>query len=510
MIGGRATRRAVAAVAVLAAGSLALSGCISALIPERPADPAPVTDGVADELMDFYDQPPEWEDCGTNLQCTTITAPLDWADPGRGEIDLALTRYLAERGAPEGSLLTNPGGPGASGVDFVQSSAQYLFGDDLREAYDIVGFDPRGVGASTAVECFDAADMDAYLYDVPSEKRGSAAWEKEIEASDAEFISACEENTGDLLEFLTTQQAARDLDLIRAVLGEEQLRYLGFSYGTFLGATYASLFPDRAGSLVLDAAMDPSVPSAMVGAVQGVGFEDEIRAYLEDCSATGQCPFPGTADDGLSDLAALLAALDENPIPGPDGRMLGADTLVTAIVSSLYSPSFWPDLTDALVGAQNGDASGAFALADMYNDRMDGQYVANTTEAFTAYNCMDYPVPTDAENDAAEKLVKEEAPTIAPYWFGPDTCEQWPYEPTGERAKITAEGAAPILVVGTTGDPATPYQWAQSLAEQLDSGTLITYEGNGHGGYGNSACIDDAVGAFLLEGTAPDEGLRCR
>ncbi|MGO1770903.1 MAG: alpha/beta hydrolase [Microbacterium sp.] len=508
---GKRARRIGTAIVALAAGAGLLTGCVSAFIPVRPADPAPVTDGVPDELLDFYDQPPEWSDCGENLECATITAPLDWDDPDRGEIDLALTRYLAEDGAPQGSLLTNPGGPGASGVSFVQQAATSVFDDDVAGAFDIVGFDPRGVGDSTAVTCLDAEDMDAYLYDVPEAERGTPEWESEVAEGNRAFIDACTENTGELLEFITTEQAARDLDLIRAVLGEEKLRYLGFSYGTFLGATYAGLFPERAGSLVLDAAIDPSVPSSMVGAAQGVGFEDSLRAYLSNCEQAGQCPFPGSVDDGMSDLAALLADVDRSPVAGPDGRELGADTLVTAIISSLYSPASWPQLTQALTGVQKGDATAAFLLADAYNSRTEGGYMDNSTEAFSAYNCMDYPVSTEAEEREAEQLVQEKAPTVAPYWFGPDLCEDWPYPPTGTRGEITAEGADPILVVGTTGDPATPYAWAESLADQLSSGTLLTYEGEGHSAYGNgSACIDDAVGAFLLDGEVPKDGLTCR
>lgn len=505
----RLGRLATAAVA-LVAGSALLSGCVSAFIPVRPEDPAPVTDGVPDELLDFYDQPPEWSDCGENLQCATITAPLDWDDPSRGEIDLALTRYLAEDGAPQGSLLTNPGGPGASGVSFVQQAAASVFAGDVAGAFDIVGFDPRGVGESTAVSCLDPEEMDEFLYGIPDAERGSAQWESEIEEANRTYIDACQENTGELLEFVTTEQAARDLDLIRAVLGEEKLRYLGFSYGTFLGATYAGLFPERAGSLVLDGAMDPTVSSAMVGAAQGVGFEESLRAYLEDCDETGECPFPGGVDDGMADLASLLADVDRSPIPGPDGRELGADTLVTAIVSSLYSPASWPQLTQALTGAQEGDASAAFLLADSYNSRVDGRYVDNSSEAFDAYNCMDYPVSTEAEEAEADELVREKAPTVASYWSGPDLCEDWPHTPTGKRGAITAEGADPILVVGTTGDPATPYHWAESLADQLSSGTLLTYEGEGHTAYGNGvACVDDAVDAFLLDGEVPKDGTTC-
>lgn len=507
---GSRLRRVVGAGVALVIGASLLSGCLYAMIPERPEDPAPVTDGVDTDALDFYAQSPQWTDCGANLECTTIEAPLDWHDPERGEIELALTRYLAEGGAPQGSLLTNPGGPGASGVDFVQAGATYIFGDDVREVFDIVGFDPRGVGASTAVECLDAEAMDSYLYDVPEAERGSDAWEEELREGNRAFAEACDENTGELLEFVTTEQSARDLDLIRAVLGEDELRYLGFSYGTFLGSTYASLFPERAGSLVLDAAIDPSVPNAMVGAVQGVGFENALRAYLGQCESAGSCPFSGSVDDGMADLAAMLASVDAQPLPGPDGRRLGADTLVTAIVSSLYSPAYWPDLTDALIGVRAGDTTTAFALADMYNGRGPNGYLDNTTEAFNAYNCMDYPTSTDAEGEAAEELVNEQAPTIAPYWFGPSLCAEWPYEPTGTRGEITAEGASPIVVIGTTGDPATPYEWAEGLAEQLSSGVLVTYDGEGHGGYGSgSSCIDDAVGAFFVDGVVPEDGLRC-
>ena len=304
-------------------------------------------------------------------------------------------------------------------MSFVQQAATSVFDDDVAGAFDIVGFDPRGVGDSTAVTCLDAEDMDAYLYDVPEAERGTPEWESEVAEGNRAFIDACTENTGELLEFITTEQAARDLDLIRAVLGEEKLRYLGFSYGTFLGATYAGLFPERAGSLVLDAAIDPSVPSSMVGAAQGVGFEDSLRAYLSNCEQAGQCPFPGSVDDGMSDLAALLADVDRSPVAGPDGRELGADTLVTAIISSLYSPASWPQLTQALTGVQKGDATAAFLLADAYNSRTEGGYMDNSTEAFSAYNCMDYPVSTEAEEREAEQLVQEKAPTDSPYWFRP-------------------------------------------------------------------------------------------
>lgn len=506
----RRTGRARAALAGLALAALALAGC-TALEP-RPEDPAPVTDGVPDELLPFYDQPPQWESCGERLQCATVSAPLDWHDPDRGEIELALVRHLATQGgAPEGALLANPGGPGASGVDLVRTGLESSFGEALVEAYDIVGFDPRGVGESTAVRCYDDAQMDEFLYGIPEAPRGTAEWEAELTVRSADYAEACAANSGELLPFVTTEQAARDLDLLRAVLGQEQLTYLGFSYGTFLGATYAELFPERAGRLVLDGAIDPSVSGDEVGTVQAVGFEAALRTYLEWCLDSRQCPFAGSVDNALADLAALLAEVDARPLPAQDGRLLGADTLVTAIVAALYAEANWPYLDDALVGVLEGDPTDAFFLADFYNGRgEDGRYLDNSTDAFNAYNCMDYPATTPEQQEAGQARLEELAPTIAPYWTGPDLCAQWPYPPTGTRTALTAEGADPILVVGTTGDPATPYEWAQSLADQLSSGVLVTYEGEGHTAYnGTSACVNDAVEEFLLEGAVPEDGLTC-
>jgi pimeloyl-ACP methyl ester carboxylesterase len=301
------------------------------------------------------------------------------------------------------------------------------------------------------------------------------------------------------------------MDLIRAVLGDTELNYLGYSYGTFLGATYAKLFPDKVGRLVLDGAIDPSIPGIDVGLTQGLGFESALRAYMADCLQDDECPFRGTVDEAMADLGTLLAAVDRDPLPGADGRLLGADTLMTAIVAALYSPDSWSFLTFALAETLAGDPAAAFQLADIYYDRENGTYLNNQTEAFRAYNCMDYPVDATPEAEAeAEALLAAEAPTIAPYWEGPDPCEVWPYPATGVREPIAAEGAAPIVVVGTTNDPATPYEWSVSLADQLSSGVLVTRVGEGHTGYnkGNS-CVDAAVETYLLDGTPPEDGLRC-
>lgn len=511
----RRLRRATAVLAGLVAASLALSGCLYSMIPEKPevstASPGPDTSGVPEELLPYYSQQLDWTSCGDGFDCTTVTAPLDWADASVGDIELSVIRSRATGGDAIGSLLTNPGGPGASGVGLIQESLTYAVGEPLREQYDVIGFDPRGVGQSTAVTCFDDAEMDAYLYDIPENARHTDAWTDELLDRHAAFAEACDANSDGILPYITTENAARDMDLLRAVLGDSELNYLGYSYGTFLGATYAKLFPERVGRLVLDGAVDPSVSMLDVNVTQGVGFESALRAYMAHCLESSDCPFRGSVDDAMADLGALLASVDRNPLPAADGRELGADSLLTAIVAALYSQESWDYLTMALSGALQGDPETAFLLADFYNNREGGAYLDNQTEAFRAYNCMDYPVDaTDAEIAAAQERLDAEAPTVAPFWFGPDPCEVWPYPATGVREPIAAEGAAPIVVVGTTNDPATPYEWSVALAEQLSSGVLVTREGEGHTGYnkGNS-CVDEAVEAYLLEGTVPEDGLTC-
>ncbi|HZU93289.1 MAG TPA: alpha/beta hydrolase [Microbacterium sp.] len=505
-------RRAVAVIAGLAAASVALTGCLYSMIPEQKpsATNAPDTDGVAADLLPFYGQALTWENCGAGFDCTEVTAPLDWESPADGDITLAVVRHQAS-GTAKGSLLTNPGGPGASGYDLIHDSLTFAVGQDLIDNFDVIGFDPRGVGRSTAVKCYDAADMDEYLYSIPSSPRGSAEWEAELLDAHKKFAEACDANSGGILPHITTINAARDMDLIRAVLGDKKLNYLGYSYGTFLGATYAELYPERVGSLVLDGAIDPAVSGLEVGTTQALGFESALRAYMQSCLDSGDCPFSGTVDEAMADLGALLASVDATPLKNGDGRMLGADALMTGIIAALYSEDSWSYLTQALDEALQGDPSTAFMLADFYNGRENGAYTDNSSEAFRAYNCMDYPVEDDPDAEAAQKAkIDEGAPTIAPYWEGPDSCEVWPYPPTGTRGEIHATGAAPIVVVGTTNDPATPYEWSESLAAQLDEGVLITRVGEGHTGYNKgNTCVDSAVEAYLVDGTVPEDGLRC-
>lgn len=506
--------RAVSATAAILTLALVLSGCSAWFSTSSgPAESTPTGEKVDSDLASFYSQVLKWEDCGDGLQCSEAIAPLDYTDPAAGEVSLALVRQYATGNNRIGSLLVNPGGPGASGYDFVMDSLDYATDAKLQASFDIVGFDPRGVGRSSAVSCYDSADMDEYLYGLTTAERGTDAWIAELAASADAFAAACAEQTGPLLGTVDTQSAARDLDLLRAILGDTQLNYLGYSYGTFLGATYAELFPEKAGRLVLDGAIDPSTSNFEVTKTQAVGFENALRAYLADCVAGADCPFLGGVDSAMTTIGALMRSVDASPITATDGRQLGANALLTAIIYPLYVATGWPQLSIMLDSVLHGRADVAFQFADDYNGRdADGNYTDNSTEAFMAINCIDYSYNSDPAAMRAEAAeLAEAAPVIGPYMsFGDVGCANWPHHFTGERTEIHAPGAAPILVVGTTNDPATPYVWAQRLAEQLDSGNLVTYTGEGHTAYNKSnSCVNDAVDSYLVDGTVPEADPQC-
>ena len=508
--------------AALCATSLALALVLGACsVPPKQQTP---TDDVAtggtsqgtgesgpEGFEDFYGQTLAWEDCGAGWECSTARAPLTWDDPDAGEIELALKR-LPATGDRIGSLLTNPGGPGASGVDFIGDAAQ-MIGDPVKAAYDLVGFDPRGVGSSTPVVCLDDAAKDEALsteYDVPDGEAGL----EERRAGYREWADACAENTGALLASVDTQSAARDMDLLRAVLGDETLAYLGYSYGTQLGATYAGLFPDRVGRLVLDGAIDVTLSAEETSEQQAVGFENALRAYVEDCQAGGSCPLRGDADAGMSQIRDLLDRAKENPLPTDSDRRVTQTLAFYGIAVTLYNDLSWPVLTQALTEAiDEGTGNTLLYLADFYNDRnADGSFATNSAEAFRAVGCLDGRQDTDPQTmEAQRERLETEAPTMGSFFaYGALTCADWPHPVVEQEFDVNAAGAAPIVVIGTTNDPATPYVWAQGLAKTLDSGVLVTWEGEGHTAYGRSnACVSDAVDAYLVEGTVPEDGLTC-
>ena len=501
------TRRVTTAVAAALVVAF-LAGCSSWFGPSVPSESTPTGEGVSAELEPFYSQILRWSDCGGGMQCAQAEAPLDWNDPARDSIQLALVRQPATGGEPIGSLVVNPGGPGASGYDIVKDSIDFVATPALQEAYDIVGLDPRGVGRSSAISCHsDAATLDGFLYAITPGITGSDAWLDAIGVSNQAFAADCLQFTGDLLGEVDTISAARDLDLLRATLGDSTLNFLGYSYGTYLGATYAELYPENTGRLVLDGAIDPAATSYDVTATQAQGFESALLAFLADCDAQTDCPFQNGPAAAQTQIRALLERLDASPIRNADGRMLGSNTMTSAIILPLYDATNWSYLRQLFTAVSSGDAELAFSLADSYNGRdANGNYIDNSLEARVAINCLDYTSEGTREQwraDAAALAVL--APVFGPQFsYGETACSGWPFAADNVRGPIVASGSSDILVVGTTNDPATPYIWAQSLAAQLENGHLITRNGEGHTGYNKgNACVDDAVDNYFLSGTVP-------
>lgn len=494
-------------------GLLALAGCSPSKVQSSvtPDPTASSSASTATGVDRFYGQQLSWTDCGDSIQCATATVPLDWADPDGEVIQLAVNRHVAT-GDRLGSLLINPGGPGGSGIEALKSIALGRFGADVIERYDLVGFDPRGVGESAPVTCVDGPAMDAIVstdFDFTTDEGIAAA-----EAAYGAFGAACLDNTGPVLGHVDTTSAARDMDVLRSALGDDTLNYVGYSYGTQLGATYAALFPERVGRVVLDGALDPTLTSDQVGAGQAAGFESALRAYVTDCQAGKSCPLTGTVDHGLAQIKQLLDRAREQPLSTGTDRPLTGMLAFSGIALPLYDQTNWQYLTTALKAAiQDNDGSVLLQLADLYYDRSsDGTYSTNSTAAFWAIGCLDGRATTDVAQMRAEAAAVEAvAPTVGYYFaYGGVICAQWPVPEVGPLDSYTAEGAAPIVVIGTTNDPATPYAWAQSLADLLSSATLLTYEGEGHTAYGRSnSCIGDAVDSYLIDGTVPADGTRC-
>jgi pimeloyl-ACP methyl ester carboxylesterase len=381
------------------------------------------------------------------------------------------------------------------------------------EVFDVVGFDPRGVGATAPVSCYDSPAMNEYLGFWPDTLDVTGI--KEISRRHEDFGEACLANTGPSLEFVDSGSTARDMDLIRAAVGDEKLNYLGISYGTYLGALYAERFPDRVGRLVLDAAVDPAADSGDEEVTQLAGFEAAIGAYVADClAATDICPLSGTPAEATAQIHDFIAARQTEPLPTDFDRPLTTQEALMGIMVALYEDATWPMLHSALGSAMElGDGTELLQLADLYFDRdSDGEFTTNMFDAFIAISCLDSPVDARfAELNERLAQAREVAPTFADFSaFGALSCAEWPFPAALEPHAITAEGAAPIVVIGTTGDPATPIENAHALAGGLASGVLVTFEGEGHGAVGRSnSCVTDMLVAYYREDTPPAAGLTC-
>lgn len=519
------TLRRLSLLAGALAASVSLAGCsLVAVLSGAVEQPGGVTEveshtgeTVAPELEPYYTQGLTWTSLGGGVDETTVTVPLDWSDPAGETIEIAVARHRAS-GEARGSLLMNPGGPGGSGYDFVAYSADYVVTSDVLREFDVIGFDPRGVGRSAPVVCYtDPAEQDELLFGTYDAPYGSGEWIEELTIREIEWAQACLENTGPLLGNLDAASVARDMDVIRAVLGDPDLDYLGYSYGTYLGAVYAELFPDKVGRMVLDGAVDPLVGDLQSLATQMAGFDGALRAYLADCLGASGCPFSGSVDDAADQVRALLDGVDARGLVGSDGRELDSATVGTGIAYTLYSEWNWPSLTELFVALEAGDADPAFENADAYYGRYDGWYDGNSNEVYTAVTCNE----GDLANDGVPLLdgldvIDARAPILGEYFAFDDyavlkaACSNWPVPIAELPSEFDARGAPPILVVGTTNDPATPYANAVSLADQLSNGVLVTYEGEGHTIYAQGvACVDDTVDAYLLRDVVPAADPRC-
>jgi pimeloyl-ACP methyl ester carboxylesterase len=492
---------------------LALAACTGAEAPRTPdaaASSAVETTKPDDAaLRRFYDQKVAWSGCGSD-ECTRIEVPLDYADPAGDSIELAVLRRPAS-GDRIGSLLVNPGGPGVSGISYAQN-AQYYFSQDVLDRYDIVGWDPRGAGASTAVECLTDAQTDVMIAadgtpDSPAEVR-------RLKNLYRGFTAGCERGSGDLLPHIGTFDSARDIDILRAVLGERQTDYFGASYGTELGATYADLFPERVGRMVLDGALDPAVSSEQLALGQLEGFQRAITAFVDDCIPRDGCPLGPTREAAMQQLQDLFDQADAQPLPSDSGRPVTEALTQLGVIAAMYNQSQgWPTLRLALARAFSGDGTVLLALADSYSERNDdGTYASNVNEAFPAISCTDRPESlTTREIVASLPTYRQVSPLFGDWfaWSGAG-CASWPVDKASFPRVLKAKGAAPIVVIGTTRDPATPYEWAVSLADELQSGVLLSRDGDGHTAYASgNACIDTAVDRFLIDGVVPEDGTEC-
>ncbi|MFC8715794.1 alpha/beta hydrolase [Kitasatospora sp. NPDC057198] len=533
------SRRTASAAALAAAVSLLLAGCTSGHptsagtpsgspgsstdsvpggVPGSPApsgatplEPLPTEQPAA--LAPYYAQKLSWKACDSGFECTTFKVPLDYAHPGDGhDVELSAVRKPAGDASHRiGSLLLNPGGPGGSAIDYAERvAARYDAG--VRAGYDLVGFDPRGVGRSAPITCLTGPRMDAYTAtDLTPDDQGEV---DAVVAADREFANGCRAEAGDLLGHVSTVEAARDMDVLRQLVGDRKLNYVGKSYGTFLGAMYAGLFPGKVGKVVLDGAMDPALDAATGNITQAGGFETAWTAFAEDCAKRDDCPVGHSVKEAGDKLTALFAQLDAKPLPTEQNRPLTEPQALTGVAQAMYSQSMWPYLREALTTAGAGDGSGLLKLADSYYGRdSDGSY-DNLMYANMAVNCLDLPAPfaDPAAVTAAVPAFEKAAPH-----FGRDMawmalgCAYWPDRATGAPHTVRAAGSDPIVVVGTTRDPATPYAWAKSLAGQLENGRLLTYEGDGHTAYQRqNACIDNAINDYLLGGEAPANGKTCK
>ena len=500
-------------VALLAALGTAAAGSLVAvpLAQATPIDLAVPAAVSTSGLEAYYSQTLQWSKCGGELECSTLLVPIDYASPATGDFRIALTRALA-KGTKVGSIVVNPGGPGASGTDFAEY-AQSSLSAAVAKAYDVVGFDPRGVGRSAPVTCLTGRQTTTWL-------RADATPDTAAEISTYESLAAglgrgCLAFTPTRARNVGSESTVRDLDVLRAALGERKLNLLGYSYGTYLGALYAHDFPSNVGRFVLDGAVDPGLDSMQISEGQSRAFQLAMTRFARTCSRLASCPYDGGTAKVLAGINDLLARLDKRPMRTDKRETLTQSQALGALFWGMYSRDYWPNLRDALSEAKRGNGTYLLTLSDLSADRTGpNTYGSNQNSAFYAISCWDSPAAPGAAGLATAARawsVKAPVPEMArALAWGNAPCSTWFGHSANAPEPASSTTDAPILVIGTTYDPATPYPWAVTLAQQLSTARLLTYVGDGHTAFGNgNACVDGAVNEYFATGALPARGLRC-
>jgi pimeloyl-ACP methyl ester carboxylesterase len=515
----RLARPAPLALAMVAA--LLAVGCSSGSSGSVPANPSssqtaaagPAPASPPTTLAGYYAQKLHWQPCQHGFQCARLLVPFDYRRPAWRRFSLPVIRLAASDPAQRiGSLVLNPGGPGGSGIQYALA-ARSVVSPAVRARFDVVGFDPRGVGQSVpAIHCLTGPELDTYLK--TNDDPVTAAQLATVVTQSKLFAQGCEQRSGALLPYVGTRDAARDMDVLRAALGDAKLTYLGKSYGTYLGAWYAQEFPSHVRAMVLDGAVNPGQSGLSMNAVQAKGFEVALRSFTANCLALAGCPLGhGTVAAGIGKLQGLLNRTASKPLVSQiPGQPASAPLLLLGVAAALYTKSYWQYLRAGLTGAFAGNGSVLVELADLLVERSANGTYSNLVDAETAVDCLDRPWPRSlAAWRSAASAAQQAAPQFgAAIMWGSLPCAYWPV-PAPPAPPLQAKGAPPILVVGNTRDPATPFQQAQALARELSSGVLLAWNGDGHTAYRmGSTCIDNAVDKYLITLAPPRNGTLCQ
>ena len=492
-------------IAIAAALALTVSSC------SNSTSSSDKLENPLNTTTNFVVNPIEWKPCdgstNTEVECGNIEVPFDYTDPEQGSFVLFVKKHNAANPVERiGSMMVNPGGPGFGGSSLADD-AQYYFSQDLIDRFDIIAWDPRGTGESTpAVDCVDTFDEYFGLDSPPETPEEKQAL---IDASQA-FNDKCDENSGTILPYISTKASAQDINSLRLALGEEKISYFGFSYGSELGTTWATMFPETVRAIVVDGAVDPNASSTEEGMNQAKGFEGQLSTFLKQCSAKSTCEFHNGGDAEAA-FDKLVLDIDAKPLEVSKERTpVTQGVLFTAVAQAMYSDYYWPQLSEALSAAQNGDGKGILQLYDDYYQRKDDGTYGNELEAFLAISCLDDPGASSVEDvDSHIDEFIAAAPRLGGNFAYGYSCALWPVKQAA-KVTITGKGAGPIVVVGTTGDPATPLDSTRKMALGLEQGILIVVDANQHTGYGANNCVVKAVDDYLIKLVVPANETTCK